>query len=304
MQILNIVLPIFILIFLGYLLRKKDIVKDSWVHALNGYVYFVALPAVVFVSFWEINWQAPAMWQKLFLGLILLLVFALALAIILKLFSLSKKTFVAVFMSLLVGNTVYLGFPLANSAFGKENFGLVTVTASVFLVFGIILSILTAELVLIKAKRTEVYLKHFLLNPLMLSLLFGFVFGLINLHHPILEIFKKSISMLGATASPVALFALGCFLSGKFVFSHFKTALFTSLGKILILPLFFFFGLKFFNLSLTEQNIYILLAGMPTAVTTFVIAEEYRLDESLVANVILISTLLSILTLSGFLYIF
>lgn len=54
MSILNVILPIFLVIFIGYLLKKTQFVTDSLVQSLNQLVYHILLPVLIF---WEISWS-------------------------------------------------------------------------------------------------------------------------------------------------------------------------------------------------------------------------------------------------------
>jgi predicted permease len=107
--------------------------------------------------------------------------------------------------------------------------------------------------------------------------------------------------MLAATASPVALFALGSFLHGKFKKQDASLAVWTTAAKLLVFPLAVFLLAKIFNLSAENQSISALISTMPVAVTCFVIAEKYKLNQQLVANAIVLSTAVSIATIPLFL---
>ncbi len=102
--------------------------------------------------------------------------------------------------------------------------------------------------------------------------------------------------MLAATASPVALFALGSFLKGHKLKKH-KTVIFAGLVvKLILLPIIAYIALRLTSLQPPYSQIFLLMAGMPTAVTAFVIAEKYSLDRTVVAGAMLATTVLSVVS--------
>ncbi len=301
MSIVQIVLPIFVIIFAGFYLRRRNVVKIHWIHTLNAYVYYVALPAIILASFWEINWRHAVMWRLLGLNLLGLLLFSALLFFALHFFKMSARLKAAVYVTALVGNTIYMGFPIAGGAFGSSLFPSVIAAATGHLAFGIVFGILAAEFLVVKSRNFKSYFRDFAKNPLMVALFLGMALSVLNLNQPFFDILKKPLTMLGATASPVALFALGGFLHGKFMKKHLALSLLTASLKLLALPLFMALVFKGVAGFKTYLPLTVLVSAMPSAVTCFIIAEQYDLQEDFVANTIVISTVLSLLTISAFL---
>ncbi len=304
MSILQIVLPIFIIIGIGYTMRKVDLVKDEWVHVLNKFVYYVSLPALIVISFWEVNWLDKHLVYLVFMNLVFLLLFSALLLFALSSFKISNKLKASIFLSAIVGNTVYMGFPLIGAALGKESFSDMIAVATSHLVMAMVFSVLAVEFLVVKSRQAKTYLADFIKNPLVISLLVGIIFSLVKLPSAPAYFIQKPLAMLGTTASPVALFALGGFLHGKFYKSHFKAAFAASFLKLLVLPVFVLIASAVLKMNYASSRVSFLVAAMPTAVTAFVISEKYKLDESFVANVILLSAMLSVICLSGFLAFF
>src|SRR3989344_9632735 len=106
MQTIQIVAPIFLIIFIGYLGRRFGLVRDDWVHLLNRFIYFISLPALILVSFWNINWHAGGLGGALMWNFVLMCGFAIVAIVILGFLRISKAMKASVFMSVMVGNTV------------------------------------------------------------------------------------------------------------------------------------------------------------------------------------------------------
>ncbi|MEK7617826.1 MAG: AEC family transporter [Patescibacteria group bacterium] len=302
MQILIIVLPVFFIILVGYIAGKSKLVKSGHLDALNDFAYYVALPALIISSFWQIDFLQKNLFTTIGYNFLASALFAFALIFGLNLFKLSNKTKAALFLSSLVGNAIYIGFPIGKSAFGEANFPVVAGAGAVHLVLGMFLGVLASIHWTQKHNDLKKYLTEFFKNPLILALATGVVLSFLpNFGVPEM-LLKNTASILGATASPVALFALGCFLSQrshKIAFSY----RFTTIAlKLIVFPIFTFYILRQFNQPLVPSQISMFLAAMPTAVSTFVIAEKFELNQALVADSLLITTALSTITISTLLY--
>lgn len=109
---------IFIIIIAGYLLRHFSVLKQSWLTVLNGFVYYIALPALVGHSIATYDWQSEQLTTLLF-GNMVFVGFATLVAItVMLLLPISHKNKAVALLITLTGNTVYLGIPLVNELVG------------------------------------------------------------------------------------------------------------------------------------------------------------------------------------------
>lgn len=305
MSILQIVLPIFLIILAGFALKRCKVAEDSWVHVLNGFVYYVSLPAVIIVSFWQINLGDAGVLKIIWLNTLCMAIFAALLVVILTFVKMDKKLKVAFFMCAFVGNTVYMGFPIVVRAYSQPLASYGIGAATLQLVLGIVFAVLSVEFFIAKSRSFLVYAKDFATHPLMVSLAVGILLSLLKTGGPVLEPVQRALTMLGATASPVALFALGAFMEGKFHKAHFSASSTAAVVKVLIFPLAMFYLIKLFAPAQPHFSaITAVVSSVPAAVTCFVIAEKYKLDKSFVANTILMSTIFSLFSISLFLAMF
>ncbi|MFD1380137.1 AEC family transporter [Fodinicurvata halophila] len=119
--ILNVVLPVFGLMLAGYLVGRAGLLGEDSGRALNGFVYYVALPALFFGSMAEVPLQHIFNWPLILaFGGGTLITFILAIAVALIFFrgrfgEVSLHSLTAIF-----SNTGYMGVPLLQIAFGQE----------------------------------------------------------------------------------------------------------------------------------------------------------------------------------------
>ena len=302
MNIFFITLPIFLIIAAGWLMRKLNIVKESWMSVLNGFAYYVSLPALIIASFWDINFLDKKSLEIILWSLSAVFIFSLIVFLLLSFLKINKNLKAAIFLSATVGNTVYMGFPLVNMAFGENYLSQGVLIGVIYLVVPLLISIFAIRHWHNNDHSLSGQLKDFFKNPLMISVFAGIVLSFINFDIAGINSVKKAFAMVGATASPVALFTLGEFLYGKFLKKDLGLVFSVSFLKLVLFPLAVAFApLYFFNRI--EFEILTLLSSMPVAVTTFVIAEKFHLDKDLVGNSIFVSTIFSFLVIPLILFL-
>ncbi len=293
-QTVLITLPVFLIIAAGWFFRKTKIVDEDFIASLNVFAYYVSLPALIISGFWGADFRSGGTWQTILLSALVSLAFSTAVFLVLAFLKLKRKTKAAIFLVSTVGNTVYMGLPLAEFVFGKGALGKGVLASVALLVIPILISIFALKFWHDKEIRMKEQLLQFVKNPLFVSFILGIILGVLGLKGFGFEGVKKTFSMLGATASPVALFALGAFLCGKFLKKDLFAVFASSIVKVVVFPV---AGILSFGKFLgADSGIYALFLAMPVAVTTFVIAEKYELDKDLVANSILVSVIISFFT--------
>ena len=303
MSVFLISLPIFLIIFSGWLLKKYKIVTDEWVHILNQFAYYVSLPALIINSFWEINFLSRESLNLIFLSLSIIILLSMAIFIFLSFLKIDRNLKTAIFLSATVGNTIYMGFPLVEMGFGKEYLPAAALVGTIYLIVPLLITIFLIKYWHCRENCLSEELGGFFKNPLIIAVFIGIILSFFDFNYPLIFGVKKAITMLGLTASPVALFALGGFIYGRFLKKDLGLVFLVSLLKIAILPLFIIAG-SLILFRTDSLKIIVLLSSMPVAATTFVIAEKFDLNKELVGNSILISTIVSLIVAPLIIYLF
>lgn len=303
MEIFFVSLPIFFIVFAGWILRRLQVVKDEWLHALNQFAYYVSLPALIISSFWSIDFSKKETIETLGASLFTVLAFCAVVFFILSAIKIETQKKAAIFIAATVGNTVYMGFPLVELGCGKAFLTQGALIAVIYLVVPLLVSIFVIRYWHDKRHQVLKHVVELAKNPLTISMLVGVIMSFMSLKGQWWSSLTRAIQMLGSTASPVALFALGAFLYGRFLKKDIFSVALASGIKMILFPLIVFGGM-FYAFKTSDIRVFALLASTPVAVTTFVIAERYKLDESLIANAIIFSTLLSFIVAPIILLIF
>jgi hypothetical protein len=137
-------------------------------------------------------------------------------------------------------------------------------------------------------------------NPLPLSIVAGIIWS--GLALPLPTPVEKWLDLLGAAASPCALFAIGLFLSDKSVRHGLAEAGLATLIKLLIQPLLAAVVLPWFiDLKSVAGQAALVMASLPTAANAFVLAKQFNVQVEQNTASVLLSTAFSVVTVSALL---
>ncbi len=299
---LEILLPVFGLIFAGFVCRRRGLLGPTAASELNRFVVWLALPALLFDSMAHTTWQQLD--QPSFIG-----TFALACAgvfvLILVVRLLSSRHLADASVDAIAAaypNTGYIGFPLCMIVFGTAS--LTPTTIATILVACVLFSI---AIVLIEvALQTEraphrlgmKVIGSLVRNPLIVSPIVGAMMAVAHVTMPAGA--QTFLKLLGGAASPCALVSLGLFLAEKRPAgerSH--DALLLSAVKLVLQPaVAWWLAARVFALPVTLVQMAVMLAALPTGTGPYMLAEFYRREAHITSRTILLSTLGSLVTLS------
>lgn len=304
--IVDVVLPIFAIILAGYLVGRRGLLGEASSEALNAFVYYVALPVLLFHAMARV--EPATIFNLPFLGAYLgggIVAFALAFAVSRVLFRHGQAEGALFGMSAVFGNTGYMGIPLTLIAFGESGQVLsVVATALQGLIW------VPAVLILIEGDKQGTerdtgaplarigrVARAVVLNPMIAAPAVGIAWSLGGLALP--TPIANFCSVLGAAAGPCALFALGLFLVGKPVSEGIVEVGAMVVFKLLIYPLVvavIAFGVV--DLAPKPAAIAVVLAALPAGANCFVLAQNYGIFVQRSSSAILFSTALAVATIS------
>jgi hypothetical protein len=299
MEVLNLILPVFAVMVTGYLFARLGIFPESVGGVLIQFVYFVAIPALLFVVIAQenieslLNWPFIAVYGGCVLALFLLIIFA---AHFWREMSLASAAMLA---TISVGsNTAIIGLPLLHSLFGHKIvvFAAITniIVVALFLVQVFVLEAAAAKDSDNKGS-TLVHLKNALLNPIILSVVLGVAYAILPFSLPTL--ITDYMELLGAALTPCALFAIGMSIKPDAVLKSGAMIIFASSVKLLILPALVFAAARIIGLDPLMAITAVVAAAVPTAKSEFILAKQYHQSEELVAGTVSVTTAVSIVTL-------
>lgn len=274
-------------------MQRSKVMQGDWVHQANSFAYNVALPALVVVSLWSINFRDPSLLHLLGFSTLSLAAYLVLLFVGLSMVRISNDMKATIFLTAGTGNALYLGIGLVQLGFGSDHLSAGTLVASIFFIMPFVVSILVIRYWHTKNHGLVDELMEFIKNPLVISVVVGVAVSFVPVaKHPLIGTVKQALNMLGNTSSPVALFALGGFLYGKMLKKDVGKVMMITALKMVAFPLIVF---MLYRLMYGQGSVEIpvLLASMPVAVTTFVVAERFNLNTTLVGSSIVFATIMS-----------
>jgi predicted permease len=306
-DIFSLLLPFFGMIFIGYVaarLIRQPAEAMGW---LNVFILYAALPALFFKLIAKTPMEQLARMD--FVGTSLLAtysIFALlfVVGVVIRKNSIAETTIQSFCGS--YGNIGYMGPGLALLVFGEAAAVPVALivcleNATHFIVAPAMMAIAGGD------KRSPLKLagdicKKVLTHPFILAVILGFIAAGTSWAPP--EPLQRLIDYLAPTAAPCALFAMGVTLALRPIKRLSVEMCYIVPAKLILHPVVTYVFLTSFG---TFDPIWIysavLLAGLPTAANVFVIAQQYQVWQERASASILISTVLSVVTLTGVLYV-
>lgn len=296
------ILLIFICLAIGIGLRYSKTFPKNTPAVLNGYILYVALPAMAlyYIPNLQLQWSLllpiGVAWICFTLSFLLF-------ALLGKIFHWSKKLIGCLTLTAGLGNTSFVGIPIITGLYGDEGMKTLIIVdlPGTFVVLSI-LGILTATYYAKKSAKneSESLIQKIISFPPFIAFCFAILLLILGIDFPfeLKEVFKR----LAATISPIALISVGFQLKFKTYSKHFG---FLGLGlayKLLLFP-FVIFTLYYYILGFNtlETKICIIEAAMAPMITGAILANSYGLKPELSNMMVGFGIPISFLTI-GFWY--
>jgi predicted permease len=306
MQVASLVLPVFAIIVTGWLAGWLGYLSRSLADALVHFAYNVAMPALLIVTIAQEPARNLLEWRFLLaFGGGSLLGFALVfLAVrIGGKRDLASSTIYG--MTAAMTNTGFVALPILHAVYGQPAV-LPAAVATVFVaavMFPITVILLESDQHMVRetSERPASLLRQILLNPMVLSTLIGLAWAILGLPMP--AAVAGYLNIIAGALTPCALFAIGLGLSVDGLRANLTASAALAAVKLVVLPLIVYGLCVACGLKPLYTVAAVICAAVPTAKTMYVLAHEHKIEEPLVAATISITTMLSVVTLLGWLYL-
>ena len=306
---LGVIAPVIAIIAIGFCITYWKVFSGAQIATLNRFVFMVAAPALLFrnVALTEIPDLTPwGIWLSYYGAM--LVCFAVSFGVARMLFGYrSNGELVIVAFGGSFSNTVMPGIPIILTAFGPDaSLPLFLILAfHGLLIFSVAITLLelTTNPTVTWRSILPQFGKAMANQQVMLALLAGVIwnFSGIGLAQPV----DDFLALLGQSAIPVALVAVGGVLAQTAWRDAFSTALYMSAFKLVFMPMLVFVLASYvFALPPLWVATVTLLAAMPSGVFTSVFAARYQVAEDEASSSIVLSTVIGALSVSVWLLVF
>ena len=288
-KLIDVILPVFFVIGIGYYLGKKDPnFNTDFITTLAGNV---GTPAMIFYTITSTGVTLEIFIEYFIYALIVIGGFA---AIGLITLWLMKKDIVSELPPLILPNTGNMGIPICLFAYGTEGLGIASAIASVIILLHFTLGVLLAK-------------KSFSLKILITNMpIYGIIAAVIVLYYDwnVPGFIVNTTFLLTYATIFLVLMSLGIALTKLKVVSWINASILSSV-RIIIGPIIGFGLIKYLNLSGLAAGVLLIQSAMPSAILTYLVGSMYsekRVVDS-IASVIVTSTMMSFITIPIVVYI-
>lgn len=302
----NVVVPIFLLIMLGYVLKKLKMWTVNFLQVANTLCFKVLLPVLLFYN------VATADIFEVFNGTLILYV-CLCACVLCGLLFLIVPIFVkrndrrgVMIQGTFRSNFLLFGVPLGLSIGGDKGAVLAAVVAALYVPIINMLSVISLySFSDAPNKNLKSALLDIIKNPLIIGGVSGIVFSIIRnyIGFELPTMIDTTLFNIKSTATPFAFIILG----GDLKFSHLlrtiKYSFCSVLGKIIIIPAIMIPLSALLGFDKLSMAILIAVFATPNAVSSYAMARTYEADHELAGEIITLGTLLSIFTIFIFITI-
>lgn len=294
----NAVVPVFLIVLLGVLLGRINLIDDNFTAVSAKLVFNVALPALVFVELATANFvRVLDMRQIVYVCAGTLFAFGVSwlLAVVFIREARDRGVFI---QGSFRSNYGVVGLAIIFNLFGESAMGLAALILAFIVPLYNFLSVIALALPMRHERQLNLKSTAFeiMTNPLILALIFSLPFAYFKIG--INQIFLTTGNYLAALALPLALIGIGGSLNFAGMKKAFKIALSSTLMKLILVPFILTYGAYLLGFEGEVLGVMFILFACPTAIASFIMAEAMGGNSELAGNIVLLTNLGSVLTIT------
>ena len=295
----NVVAPVFLLVALGYFVKRINVINENFVDVTSKFVFSVSLPALIFINISTIDLSSVIDLGQIFYIYAATLISFFIIWILSIPFIKDAKNLSVFVQGAYRSNYAIVGLAIISKLFGTSALG----KASIILAFILPLYNVLAVIILTVPFRKErklnlkATLVEIILNPLIVAVIIGLPFSYFKIRIP--DVINLTTEFLAELALPLALIGIGGSLNMQNIRKASGLA-FTSFAiKIILIPVILTLGSYYFGYRGLDLGIMFVLFSCPTAIVSFIMAEAMGANSKLAGNIVLISTVASVFTIAA-----
>lgn len=302
--ILSAVVPVVLLLVIGNLLRRFELVSFDFWRVSDKLIYFLFFPALLITKVSKVDLSGVDVGQ-LYLSVVVFFVILTVISfIIYKFFAGQGNQFSSIYQGLTRFNS-YIFIALAAAVWGETHFSFVALLIGIVVPTVNVLCVLSFSVGGGQVSLRKV-VQSVISNPLIIGCVLGFI---ANIYPSLLPIAVfNTMDILSKAALPLALLSIGAAVRVNLIFdlSNAVNPLMlwmTTLVRLFIAPIIYWGIAYVFGFPDITTHILILLAAVPTATSAYILSRQMGGDVDLMVAIISLETVLSIFSLMFWLYI-
>jgi hypothetical protein len=292
--------PIFMLMIIGNLLRRNQILDEIFWNLNDKLVYWILMPALLFNEISQIHFSAGLFGSYAFVVLGGFFVVILLSIVLGKVCGYSG----AISSSVMQGaarHNAFIALAISGSLFGAQGLAIGTSlmailipVVNVVIVTFMVIALRDTKSSAAKPRLTGV-VAELAKNPLILAIIVGFVFSIANAKD--VPIVHETTRLLGLGAIPVLLLGLGANIKIRNLSIQMSPLIISCVLKLAIFPLIVYLLSGYFDFTTIEKIVLVVFSCVPTAVSSYTLAKQLGGETELMTSIITLQTALSFITI-------
>jgi len=294
----NVVVPVFLLIFLGFLLKWRKFINENFILVSSKVVFNVTVPALVFAKLSTTDFRVTFDLKQIAFVYSGTLVFFALTWMFSTFISKNGKDQASFIQGSIRSNYAIVGFALVSNTFGNQALGKAAILLAFIMPLYNVLAIIALTVPPKKEKKIgyKKTIVEIITNPLILATLIAIPFSYFQIFVP--KFLMVTVDYLATLTLPLALLGIGGSLKFESIKKDSKLALWATLIKIIIIPATLTYIAVQLGYKQEDLGVLFMLFATPTAIVSFIMAEAMGCNSELAGNIIVMTTLGSIFTIS------
>lgn len=295
--------PIFVVVSLGAILKRINIINDEFIRVASNLVFNIGLPVMLFLSTAKTDFSQLANPEHIAIvvAMTMIVFFGAGLA---AWWHVREKSERGVYVQgAYRGNLVIIGLAFCANAYGELGLAIAALPVAILVTLYNVLAVYVLNATLSQQGRNSVkdIVLGILKNPLIIGIIMGLAANLSNL--PLPDLVLDTGSYFSRLTLPLALLCIGGAMNLSALRLSSNAALGATIWKLVLSPLVVCLIAIPLGIRGPELAVLFLLASAPTAAASFVMVKAMGGNAALAANIIVLSTLGSLVTVTGGLFI-
>lgn len=309
---INATVPIFLVMIVGWVIKQLGVIDEHFVSKANKYVFHVALPVLLFQQISSADMTSQFDIRFVLYCMLATTAFFVITWVVTELLmkdDTQKGSFVQCACR---SSAAILGMAFIQNMYSSTGMAPLMIVSAVplFNIYSVIILTLKAHpevktgSVVKKEPHSAVIKRAFinvLKNPIIIGIVLGLPFSLLHVQFPV--IINKTLTSIAQTATPIALIVIGAGFEGRKAIKKIKPTVIATFIKLIgiaavCLPIAVAMGYR--NQELVAI---LIMVASPTTVSCYIMSENMDNDGVLASSIIVLTTLLSSITLTGWIYL-
>ncbi|MDO5403682.1 MAG: AEC family transporter [Eubacteriales bacterium] len=312
---LNSTIPIFLVMIVGGVIKKLGVIDEHFTNAANKYVFVAALPVLLFKDLSRNDFKSQFDMSFVLFCFITTIVMFGGVWVMTDLLMKEDSMKGSFIQCSCRSSAAILGMAFIQNMYSDTGMAPLMIVAAVPLFNVISVVVLTFKADGCKSEgvayknvsdtdKSANIKKAFIniaKNPIIIGILLGLVSSLLGITYP--EIVNKTIDSIAQTATPIALICIGAGFEGRKAIKKIKPTVIAAFVKLIGIAMAALPAAVWLGFRNQELMSILIMVASPTTVTSYIMAKNMNNDEVLASSIVVLTTLLSSITLTGWIFV-